>query len=93
MLKHRVTSLKHCVLRVVCAGECEDSYGYGGTGTFSHDMKFSKYAQHFGKGDVIMALIDLDQREPVISYCKNGTPLGECRGGRRWGDRWGWRRQ
>ena len=63
---------------VMLAGECEDSYGYGGTGAFSHDLKFSKYAQRFGKGDVIMALIDLDQAEPVISYCKNGTPLGEC---------------
>ena len=58
------------------AGECEYSYGFGGTANFSHDMKFVKYGQKFQKGDVIMALIDLDQREPVISYCKNGIPLG-----------------
>ena len=59
-------------------GEVKDSYGYGGTGVFSHQMRFTKYGQRFTKGDVIMALIDLDQSEPSISYCKNGQPLGMC---------------
>ena len=61
-------------------GEEPNSYGYGGTGRFSTNNKFSCYGESFGKGDVIMALMDLDSKPPTLSYCKNGTWLGvACR--------------
>lgn len=57
-------------------GEEPDSYGYGGSGKFSTNNKFSNYAERFGKGDVIMAMVDFEIRPPKISYAKNGKYLG-----------------
>jgi len=58
------------------AGEEPNSYGYGGTGRFSVNNRFTLYAEPFTKGDVIMVLLDLDARPPTISYMKNGVWLG-----------------
>jgi hypothetical protein len=58
----------------VLAGEEPDSYGYGGTGKFSHANKFQSYGVTFGKGDVVMALLDWDTRQ--LSYCVNGRKYG-----------------
>lgn len=60
----------------LATGEELDSYGYGGTGKFSTNCKFSNYGERFGKGDVIMVLIDLDSPQPSLSYAKNGVWLG-----------------
>lgn len=57
-------------------GEEPDSYGYGGSGKFSTNNKFSNYGERFTRGDVIMALLDFDIRPPKISYAKNGKWLG-----------------
>ena len=52
------------------------SYGFGGTGRFSTNCKFSPYGESFGKGDVILSMVDLEARPPNISYAKNGRWLG-----------------
>ncbi|ESO85822.1 hypothetical protein LOTGIDRAFT_52845, partial [Lottia gigantea] len=57
-------------------GEEPMSYGYGGTGRFSVNSKFSVYGESFGAGDVIGAMLDLDSSPATISYMKNGTWLG-----------------
>ena len=57
-------------------GEEPDSYGYGGTGKFSTNCKFSNFGERFGKGDIIMALLDLDCQQPSMSYARNGVWLG-----------------
>lgn len=58
------------------AGEDQDSFGFGGTGKFSANCRFSNYGQMFGKGDVITALLDLESRPPAISFAKNGRWFG-----------------
>ncbi|XP_071106702.1 hornerin-like [Haliotis cracherodii] len=57
-------------------GEEPWSYGYGGTGKFSTNNKFSNYGEKFEVGDVIGAMLDLDDRPAKISYMKNGRYLG-----------------
>ena len=59
-----------------CAGEVDDSYGYGGTGKFSTNSKFASYGATFGAGDVVMAILDLDAQPPAVSFAKNGVWLG-----------------
>lgn len=61
---------------VCITGEVPESYGYGGTGRFSVDLKFKNYGNVFSKNDVITALLDLNPRNPTISYCKNGKFMG-----------------
>uniref|UniRef100_A0A2C9JFF4 B30.2/SPRY domain-containing protein n=1 Tax=Biomphalaria glabrata TaxID=6526 RepID=A0A2C9JFF4_BIOGL len=57
-------------------GEEPWSFGYGGTGKFSTNNRFSDYAVRFGEGDVIGAMLDLDSRPASISFMKNGTWYG-----------------
>ncbi|KAL3877155.1 hypothetical protein ACJMK2_034903 [Sinanodonta woodiana] len=57
-------------------GEEPYSYGYGGTGKFSTNNKFTNYGERFGVGDVIGAMLDLDSRPPSLSFTKNGRWLG-----------------
>ncbi|CAG5120581.1 unnamed protein product [Candidula unifasciata] len=57
-------------------GEEPWSYGYGGTGKFSTNNRFTDYGGRFEEGDVIGAMLDLESRPPTISYMKNGTWLG-----------------
>lgn len=57
-------------------GEEPFSYGYGGTGKFSRNNKFSNYGEPYGEGDVIGALLDLDAKPPSMSFTKNGKWLG-----------------
>ncbi|XP_076455157.1 uncharacterized protein LOC143289849 [Babylonia areolata] len=57
-------------------GEEPWSFGYGGTGKFSTNCRFSDYGQRFGAGDVIGAMLDLDSRPASISFTKNGTWYG-----------------
>lgn len=58
------------------AGEEAWSYGYGGTGKFSTNNRFTDYGGRFQEGDVIGAMVDLDARPATISFTKNGTWLG-----------------
>ncbi|CAL1526307.1 unnamed protein product [Lymnaea stagnalis] len=57
-------------------GEEPWSFGYGGTGKFSTNNRFTDYAVRFGEGDVIGAMLDLDSRPASISFMKNGTWYG-----------------
>ncbi|KAH9513107.1 Heteroproteinous nuclear ribonucleoprotein U-like protein 1, partial [Bulinus truncatus] len=57
-------------------GEEPWSFGYGGTGKFSTNNRFTDYAVRFGEGDVIGAMLDLDSRPATISFMKNGTWYG-----------------
>ncbi|CAE1294447.1 HNRNPUL1 [Acanthosepion pharaonis] len=57
-------------------GEEPNSYGFGGTGKFSVNSKFTNYGEPFGAGDVIGCLLDLESRPPTISYSKNGRWYG-----------------
>ena len=69
---------------MVFSGEETDSYGFGGTGKFSTNSKFSNYGQRFGQGDVITAMVDLDARPPNMSFAKNGRWLGVATQLRNW---------
>lgn len=60
----------------VYLGEEPFSYGYGGTGKFSKNCKFSNYGEPYGEGDVVGALLDLDAKPPSMSFTKNGKWLG-----------------
>ncbi|KAL8609349.1 hypothetical protein ACOMHN_008143 [Nucella lapillus] len=57
-------------------GEEPWSFGYGGTGKFSTNCRFSDYGQRFGAGDVIGVMLDLESRPASISFMKNGTWFG-----------------
>lgn len=57
-------------------GEEPNSFGYGGTGKFSTNNKFTNYGEKFTIGDVIGCLLDLDSHPPNMSYAKNGRWLG-----------------
>ena len=57
-------------------GEEPNSYGFGGTGKFSVNSKFTNYGEPFGAGDVIGCLLDLESRPPTLSYSKNGRWFG-----------------
>ena len=45
------------------------SFGFGGTGTKSHNGNYDKWGQTYGKGDVCTALLDLDKHS--IMYMVN----------------------
>ncbi|KAK2711858.1 heterogeneous nuclear ribonucleoprotein U-like protein 1 isoform X2 [Artemia franciscana] len=59
-------------------GEEPLSYGYGGTGKKSVDLKFSNYGTTFGLNDVITAYLDISEEGAKISYAKNDKDLGEA---------------
>lgn len=58
------------------SGEDPHSYGYGGTGKYSVNLKFSNYGERFGVNDIIGSMVDMDTQPPTISFSKNGTWLG-----------------
>ncbi|ESO06326.1 hypothetical protein HELRODRAFT_64249 [Helobdella robusta] len=66
-------SMVHASLQL---GEEQDSWGYGGTGKFSTNNKFSDYGEAYTIGDVITAFLDLDSKPASISFAKNGLWLG-----------------
>ena len=69
--------LKYALLSLCpFSGEDSDSFGFGGTGKFSANCRFSNYGQTFGIGDVVMALLDLEAKPPNISFAKNGRWFG-----------------
>eukprot|EP00966_Prymnesium_polylepis_P286146 6609661-Prymnesium_polylepis.1 len=49
-------------------------FGYGGTGKKSFGNKFDSFGEAYGAGDVIGCA--LDRTRGLISYFKNGSPLG-----------------
>uniref|UniRef100_A0A0D9WA28 SPRY domain-containing protein n=1 Tax=Leersia perrieri TaxID=77586 RepID=A0A0D9WA28_9ORYZ len=58
---------------VGCLGETGRSFGFGGTGKFSHQGKFVDYGVKFGVGDTVVCAIDLDSKPLAsIGFCKNG---------------------
>lgn len=51
-------ALCHLILNFqFCLGEEPLSFGYGGTGKFSHDNKFSNYGKPFQVGNVVGAYL------------------------------------
>lgn len=64
------------LLVFLLTGEEPWSFGYGGTGKFSTNNRFSDYGVRFEEGDVIGAMLDLDSRPASISFMKNGTWYG-----------------
>uniref|UniRef100_M1C1B0 Heterogeneous nuclear ribonucleoprotein U 1 n=1 Tax=Solanum tuberosum TaxID=4113 RepID=M1C1B0_SOLTU len=58
-------------------GETQHSFGFGGTGKFSSQGKFSNYGERFGVGDTIICCVDLES-SPLASvgFSKNGKWLG-----------------
>ncbi|KAL6282219.1 hypothetical protein ACE6H2_013148 [Prunus campanulata] len=60
-------------------GETAYSFGYGGTGTFSHGGKFSDYGEKFGLGDTIVCSVNLEDKSMAsIGFSKNGKWLGRA---------------
>ncbi|MCO5597100.1 hypothetical protein L7F22_051174 [Adiantum nelumboides] len=60
-------------------GESSPSFGYGGTGKFSHGGHFSNYGGAFGIGDIIICAVNLENPSRAkISFAKNGKWLGEA---------------
>ncbi|RYR35930.1 hypothetical protein Ahy_A10g051018 [Arachis hypogaea] len=58
-------------------GETKYSFGYDGTGKFSHEEKSSDYGKRFGVGDTIVCCIDLEGKPMAsIGFSKNGKWLG-----------------
>eukprot|EP01065_Artemidia_motanka_P032063 TRINITY_DN3909_c0_g4_i1.p1 TRINITY_DN3909_c0_g4~~TRINITY_DN3909_c0_g4_i1.p1 ORF type:complete len:549 (+),score=187.79 TRINITY_DN3909_c0_g4_i1:103-1749(+) len=57
-------------------GQCDQSFGYGGTAKKSHNNKFDDYGETYSMGDTMTALMDFEAN--IISYCKNGRWLGEA---------------
>ena len=57
-------------------GKDAHGFGFGGTGKKAHNNKFEDFGEAYGEGDVIGCLLDRKRR--VVSYTKNGTPLGEA---------------
>ncbi|CAK0823440.1 unnamed protein product [Prorocentrum cordatum] len=54
-------------------GMDDRSFGYGGTATKSHAGKYGKYGQTYGKGDIVVALIDLERH--ALGFMKNGHAI------------------
>jgi hypothetical protein len=57
-------------------GEVPLSWGYGGTGKKVSAGNFQDYGQPFGPGDEITCLVDLTAEPGLLSFAKNGMPLG-----------------
>ncbi|XP_068210921.1 heterogeneous nuclear ribonucleoprotein U-like protein 1 [Palaemon carinicauda] len=57
-------------------GEDPFSYGYGGTGKASTNLKFKDYGKTFGKGDVVGCYLDLEAEPIVMSFTVNGENQG-----------------
>ncbi|KAF2356981.1 SAP domain [Trinorchestia longiramus] len=57
-------------------GEEPNSWGYGGTGKASTDLKFKDYGCSFKVGDVVGAYLDLDAQPMVMSFTVNGVHQG-----------------
>ncbi|KAG0716808.1 Heterogeneous nuclear ribonucleoprotein U-like protein 1 [Chionoecetes opilio] len=57
-------------------GEDPFSYGYGGTGKASTNLKFKDYGKTFGKGDVLGCFLDLESEPVVMSFTVNGQNQG-----------------
>jgi heterogeneous nuclear ribonucleoprotein U-like protein 1 len=74
-ITHSLKSDK-CLHIYFFSGEEPYSYGYGGTGKYSKNSKFTTYGEPYGEGDVIGALLDLDAKPPSMSFTKNGKWLG-----------------
>lgn len=57
-------------------GEDPLSYGYGGTGKASTNLRFKDYGKQFGKGDVVGCFLDLEAEPIVMSFTVNGEHQG-----------------
>lgn len=58
-------------------GETKHSFGFGGTGKFSNECRFTNYGEPFGVGDTIVCSVDLENKtRACISFFKNGKWLG-----------------
>ncbi|OEL13644.1 Heterogeneous nuclear ribonucleoprotein U-like protein 1 [Dichanthelium oligosanthes] len=58
-------------------GESDHSFGFGGTGKFSHQRRFVDYGVKFGVGDTIVCAVDLDSKPMAsIGFARNGEWLG-----------------
>ncbi|XLT12063.1 hypothetical protein HN51_057753 [Arachis hypogaea] len=58
-------------------GETKYSFGYDGTGKFSHEEESSDYGKRFGVGDTIVCCIDLEGKPMAsIGFSKNSKWLG-----------------
>lgn len=57
-------------------GRDSQGFGYGGTAKKSHNNEFLDYGVKFGQGDVVSCMIDCDAG--IVSFCVNGTFLGEA---------------
>ncbi|XP_006467899.2 uncharacterized protein LOC102628781 isoform X3 [Citrus sinensis] len=61
-------------------GETEKSFGFGGTGKFSHGGNFLNFREKFGVGDTIICAIDLESKPlATIGFAKNGKWLGTAK--------------
>ncbi|KAJ1273001.1 hypothetical protein BS78_06G246400 [Paspalum vaginatum] len=61
-------------------GESDRSFGYGGTGKFSHQRRFVNYGVRFGVGDTVVCAVDLDSKPMAsIGFARNGEWLGIAR--------------
>lgn len=61
-------------------GETEQSFGFGGTGKFSHGGNFLNFGEKFGVGDTIICAIDLESKPmATIGLAKNGKWLGTAK--------------
>ncbi|RLM75527.1 heterogeneous nuclear ribonucleoprotein U-like protein 1 [Panicum miliaceum] len=58
-------------------GESDHSFGFGGTGKFSHQRRFANYGVKFGVGDTVVCAVDLDSKPMAsIGFARNGEWLG-----------------
>ncbi|KAF8651298.1 hypothetical protein HU200_063550 [Digitaria exilis] len=58
-------------------GESDHSFGFGGTGKFSHQRRFADYGVRFGVGDTIVCAVDLDSKPMAsVGFARNGQWLG-----------------
>ncbi|XP_045583162.2 heterogeneous nuclear ribonucleoprotein U-like protein 1 isoform X2 [Procambarus clarkii] len=57
-------------------GEDPFSYGYGGTGKASTNLRFKDYGKMFGKGDIVGCFLDMEAEPIVMSFTVNGEHQG-----------------
>ncbi|KAL6844509.1 hypothetical protein ACP4OV_026182 [Aristida adscensionis] len=58
-------------------GESDHSFGFGGTGKFSHRRGFADYGARFGAGDTVVCAVDLGAKPMAsIGFARNGEWLG-----------------